>query len=520
MTSPPPFYRGRITVDDLRAAQVFEGCELVETNTRAMQQPLTGVNITAPPFTEFARRGEIVMCPADDIRGTEPASVHGELAEIGAAALVISTEDAELKHLWLQQWPQPALIPLVVYPWHRRFADLARAVDDAVALAHEQDGLFVTMVHEGRGIQDLLDALERTICAPVLLLDHTGHPVGRGRTPYGYDDGTYNLLVNSSGTDAVLPPATTPTAYPAGRGALPAGALIGIATRQDPYAYLHASLNSALTRTIRQRLIDAAAAIAIESLRHRSGRQNERVLAEAALWNLIQSSASSTADDDFRRLIAWGLGATQQHYVVAGAAARSAGTRGAQEAISKVRRLCLTRYSTSVVASGGDSVVVVLPVEVRRDDDIITISKDVIAWGVAEHAVDVRALPVTARTALRTARAALLREGAGAFSAPGDVRPWLMIVDIADNEEARKQADRMVAALHSAAGDLVRTLQVLVDENCNVSATARRLYLNRHSLLYRIERIEHLTGTDINSPFDRLMLQLCLIIHDAHRSPE
>ncbi|MFC5818150.1 PucR family transcriptional regulator [Nonomuraea harbinensis] len=54
--------------------------------------------------------------------------------------------------------------------------------------------------------------------------------------------------------------------------------------------------------------------------------------------------------------------------------------------------------------------------------------------------------------------------------------------------------------------NLVETLQVFLDESCNTSAAARRLFLNRHSLMYRLTKIEELTGFSLKEPADRFFL--------------
>ncbi len=54
--------------------------------------------------------------------------------------------------------------------------------------------------------------------------------------------------------------------------------------------------------------------------------------------------------------------------------------------------------------------------------------------------------------------------------------------------------------------NLVETLQVFLDESCNTSAAARRLFLNRHSLMYRLNKIEELTGFSLKEPADRFFL--------------
>lgn len=57
-------------------------------------------------------------------------------------------------------------------------------------------------------------------------------------------------------------------------------------------------------------------------------------------------------------------------------------------------------------------------------------------------------------------------------------------------------------------GQLVHTLEVLLNEATNTSAAARTLFLNRHSLLYRIKLIEELTGLSLKNPADRFQLEV------------
>jgi DNA-binding PucR family transcriptional regulator len=59
--------------------------------------------------------------------------------------------------------------------------------------------------------------------------------------------------------------------------------------------------------------------------------------------------------------------------------------------------------------------------------------------------------------------------------------------------------------------DLVRTLRVYFATGANASEAADRLFLHRNSLLYRLERIQRLTGLDLKDPGARLVLQLGLL---------
>jgi DNA-binding PucR family transcriptional regulator len=59
--------------------------------------------------------------------------------------------------------------------------------------------------------------------------------------------------------------------------------------------------------------------------------------------------------------------------------------------------------------------------------------------------------------------------------------------------------------------DLVKTLKVYFDTGANASEAADRLFLHRNSMLYRLSRVEKLTGLNSKYPRARLALQLGLL---------
>ena len=67
-------------------------------------------------------------------------------------------------------------------------------------------------------------------------------------------------------------------------------------------------------------------------------------------------------------------------------------------------------------------------------------------------------------------------------------------------------------------GQLVHTLEILLDEATNTSAAARALFLNRHSLLYRIKLIEELTGLSLKNPADRFQLEVSVRVHHINEA--
>ena len=59
-------------------------------------------------------------------------------------------------------------------------------------------------------------------------------------------------------------------------------------------------------------------------------------------------------------------------------------------------------------------------------------------------------------------------------------------------------------------GELMRSLEAFIECNGQWEAAARRLYCHRHTLRYRIRKIEELTGRDLSSARDRIEFWLAL----------
>ena len=62
--------------------------------------------------------------------------------------------------------------------------------------------------------------------------------------------------------------------------------------------------------------------------------------------------------------------------------------------------------------------------------------------------------------------------------------------------------------------DLVRTLKTYFAAGTNASEAADRLFLHRNSMLYRLERIQTLTGLDLKDDRVALALRLGLLANE------
>ncbi len=69
---------------------------------------------------------------------------------------------------------------------------------------------------------------------------------------------------------------------------------------------------------------------------------------------------------------------------------------------------------------------------------------------------------------------------------------------------------RQYDASHGAS--LTKTLSALLRNNCSFADTSAELFIHRSTLLYRLRRIQELTGIDLGDPDLRLYLQLSLLL--------
>ena len=64
---------------------------------------------------------------------------------------------------------------------------------------------------------------------------------------------------------------------------------------------------------------------------------------------------------------------------------------------------------------------------------------------------------------------------------------------------------------------LNETLRTFLSLQCNASECARRLFINRSSLLKRLERIEKITEIHMDNPEERVYLELSYMILEQEK---
>jgi purine catabolism regulator len=120
-----------------------------------------------------------------------------------------------------------------------------------------------------------------------------------------------------------------------------------------------------------------------------------------------------------------------------------------------------------------------------------------------------------ARCALEAAALAPTNgDGNGHVASYRDLGSFQLLLSLQDDDALRLFCDSVLGELQSGGGEygdeLLRSLEVFIEQNGQWERAARELYCHRHTLRYRIRRVEELTGRDLTSARDRIEFWLAL----------
>jgi PucR family transcriptional regulator, purine catabolism regulatory protein len=322
--------------------------------------------------------------------------------------------------------------------------------------------------------------------------------------------------------------------------ALPVGAGEAPDRGGVPAAWLVAVKDSGgLAEIDRLILHQAVTVVALELLRRRVADSTERRLAGDVLSAVV--SGDLEGQELGRRLEPFGLGGRVSALVLAPAERTS--VQACETALADALR---AEAVSGLVAGSGRFACALLPGFL--DEELFELSERVVdraadALGGRPGAGAGRAVPVgRAREAYHEARCALearelgapangtTRNG-GAAKAAGhgtvatyrDLGSFQLLLSLQDSDALRLFCESLLGPIEHGeghyGGELMRSLEAFIECNGQWESAARRLYCHRHTLRYRIRKIEELTGRDLGSARDRIEFWLALRGREIVRTP-
>jgi purine catabolism regulator len=320
--------------------------------------------------------------------------------------------------------------------------------------------------------------------------------------------------------------------------ALPVGAGDASDRGGVPPAWLVAVKDSGgLAEIDRLILHQAVTVVALELLRRRVADSTERRLAGDVLSAVVDGDLEGA--ELGRRLEPFGLGARVSALVIAPAERET--PQACEAALAAALR---AEAVGGLVAANGRFAVGLLPG--FPDEELFELGERVVAraaesLGSRPLAGAGRAVPVSrAREAYHEARCALEARELGAAAPNGsngsaraeagpalatyrDLGSFQLLLSLQDSDALRLFCESLLGPIENGeghyGGELMRSLEAFIECNGQWESAARRLYCHRHTLRYRIRKIEELTGRDLGSARDRIEFWLALRGREIVRHP-
>jgi purine catabolism regulator len=392
-----------------------------------------------------------------------------------------------------------------------------------------------------RGLDALAGTLATLIGAAILVFSGRGEPLAQHAFRRPVDEETLNAMrgeVRERGrrreARAFMPSGddgSRALALPVAADGVPRS---GISTAsRAPEAWLVALKDTGpLTDFDRLTLHQAVTIVALELLRGRVAGDTERRLAGDVLAAVVRGELQGA--DLARRLEPFGLA----DHVAALVLERPSRGRGSAAPAEAALAVALRDEAASgLVASSGTLTCALMPA--MEEDDLFALAGRVSESMSRElgSAVSIGVgRPVPGGAARRSFHEARCAMEALAFAAPAssngssngtsaangtpriatykDLGSFQLLLSLQEDESLKLFCDSILGPIEASeghyGGELMRSLEAFIEENGQWERAARRLYCHRHTLRYRIRRVEELTGRNLGSARDRIEFWLAL----------
>jgi PucR family transcriptional regulator, purine catabolism regulatory protein len=270
-------------------------------------------------------------------------------------------------------------------------------------------------------------------------------------------------------------------------------------------------------------LHQAVTVVALELLRRRVADDTERRLAGDVLTALLSGELAGT--ELARRLEPFGLRERAGVLVLAP-------PRALRAPIEDGLAAALRDEARGGLAAGtGQFSCALLPLEGgESDEDLFELAERVRARASRAAGAELPAgagravAPTELRRAFHEARCALEAQAlSGEANGDGAAHPlatyrdlgsFQLLLSLQDDDALRLFCDSILAPIEDGegayGGELMRSLETFIECNGQWERAARRLFCHRHTLRYRIRRVEELTGRSLDSARDRIDFWLAL----------
>jgi purine catabolism regulator len=506
----------------LTVASLVADCGLdLAVAADAERRPVRWVHISElEDPTTWLSGGELLLTTGIQLGGADEQRRFVELlSESGSAGIGLGTgfEHSELPPAMIEEADVRGL-PLFEVPYEMPFIAITERA--AALLVNEQYGLLERvgsmqhglerLVIEGRGLEEILAPIAAAIGGAAIAHEGSGREIARFPDDAEVSDDQLRALGDeirerddSGGpfepVDKSLAGRALTVPVPGRRGA-PAAAWLTVIAEQE------------LGEFERLACRQAAIVVGLELMRERAVRETERRLA----GDLLADALGGRLDDAATRLRPFGL--SEEAAVLVFELDDPPSAEGALEAF-----LAETGTGALVGTGAGGGRELLCAVIDPGDVDPVALAgraRETLASSGPVRAAVSRPAPLgSLRRAFHEARCALeatsLANGdAVEVASHDDLGAFTLLLALQDDDALRAYSNGLLEPIERTdgeyGGELLRSLEAYIENNGNWERAARSLPCHRHTLRYRIRKVEELTGRDLARATDRIELWLAL----------
>jgi PucR family transcriptional regulator, purine catabolism regulatory protein len=529
-----------VTVQDVLAAPVLTDARVLGGASGLSEREVRWTTVIEWRGADFVRPGEFILTTGLGCDAQRFEWFARSLADSGAAALCVTLhEKGELREVpdAVRRLADERRFPVISVPWAIRFSEIMMSIIDRLieqqyaAVLQEPDrllGSFSSALLGGAGLTAIAEALAGMIQRPVLVLNSELYCVAESsqarealRKPLDHwgdaiaalsEDDLREMRAAFGGES----PRRLDGVEQLGLGPGLAAAAIA---RHRPvgYIYVPSSENDLpLIPTLERRAIThAAIAVAMEMLRLRAATEAESRVRGNFLWSLVAGIAGSPSEVATKAVLL-GYDLRSEYEVAIGIGAGSDADSRSASAEDLAGQLDGAVPNAIVAPQSGQILFLLRTGRTRHAYELLEtlMNGGSATWGVAEGTFALRDLHSGYRQAMQALEIGSIIHGEGRVTDARSVGPYLMLDVLSRDEPAVQSARSVLGPIleydRGTSRHLLKTLEIYLHENGNTSAAARALFLNRHSLRYRLGKIEQLTGRSLEDYQDRFMLDISL----------
>ncbi len=536
-----------IHLDTVMSFPMLRSAKL-RTGGDVRQRPVKWVSVIEMPVEDFVREDELVLTTAMGC-GSDPQLLEALVEQVvaaNAAALGIAIG------CYIKEIPESVLsladrahFPLIEIPWEVRFSEVAQAVSDALRqeefgtleAAQQMQSEVLDLTLRGGNLSEVAACLARRLDAIALVVDARGDVLGRCARGDRLEDLLSQTGVAPAGSDVGVMAQISLGELSALR--------VPIRSMEHVEGYLVVArpANEVPGFSAKHRLMleHASIACAFWFLQQNAARHAEERFREDFVWNLAKGQLGEDAALSKGAALGYRLDAGHSCIVghpdnLDGAGQWRPAFREA-DAADRVRQLIAAELTHAADALGRRLMLTyqretfLLYLEAEPDEGLPPVDRFldrvnrrlrevlpdlVISWGVASALTGVAGFAQGYQDAREALEIGYRQNGQGHRTASRDVTLYRTLMHLSNDSEVQSLVSDALSLLvdydRRRDGALIPTLSTFIRTRGQISETARLLHLHRQSLIYRLNKIESLTGRSLTDPETWFLFSFALFL--------